>query len=133
MSGAEGWDGTERQPTAKKIELSRAESEQSAAKRKKDEDLERLNEKEPVTSSSRKASRARDKTPKQKKNGGQVRVRKSRKTKASQKVFNETMAEQVEVQEEQQEEEEVLDSDPLRSSPLPLPPRGHNSSSGEIM
>lgn len=114
---AEGADVTEPEPTG---------SMQSPAKRKKGKDLERLNEKEPVPSTSQKKSQARGKKPKQNKSGGQVRA-KPRKT--LQKVFVETEAEQVDVQEEQHQE--MLDSDPLKSSPLLIPLRDHSSSSGE--
>lgn len=112
---AEGADVTEPESTG---------SMRSPAKRKKGEDLERLNEKEPVPSTSQKKSQARGKKPKQNKSGGQVRA-KPRKT--LQKVFVETEA----VQEEQHQE--MLDSDPLNSSPLLLPLRDHSSSSGEII
>lgn len=107
---AEGADVTEPEPT---------ESMQSPAKRKKGEDLERLNEKEPVPSTSQKKSQAGGKKPKRNKSGGQVRA-KPRKT--LQKVFVETEAEQVAVQEAQHQ-----------SSPLLLPLRDHSSSSGEII
>lgn len=124
----EGWDGTECQPTATKHKLSHTESKQSRAKRKKDEDLERLNEKKPVQSSSQTTNQAREKMTKQNKREGQVRA-KPRKTKVSQKVFVETDTEQVEMQQQQ----ELLDCDPPNSSPLLPSHRHHSSSSGEIM
>lgn len=126
---AEAADVTEPQPMAKKPEQRSTESMQSPAKRKKGEDLERLADKEPVPSTNQKKSQARGKKPLQNKSGGQVRV-KPRKTKASHKVFVETEAEQVKVREQQQE---LLDSDPLNSSPLLLPLRDHSSNSGEVI
>lgn len=119
---AEGADGAEPQPT---------DSMRSPAKRKKGEDSERLNEKEPAPSTSQKRSQARGKKPKQSKSGGQVGA-KPRKTKASQRVFVETdEAGQVEVRDEQQQQRELSDSNPLNSSTSLLPLRDHSSSSGE--
>lgn len=112
--GSEGAVVTERQPLIKKLEPSHTES-----KRKKADDSARLHEKEPVS----KKSQARGKMPRQNKSGGQVRA------KALQKKLVKANTEQV----EEQQQEEVLDSDPLNSSPSLLPPRGDSGSSGENM
>lgn len=125
MSSTEGTDVTEQHSMAKKLRLSPAQSKQSPAKKKKDENLK------PVPSSSQKTSPVREKMPKQTQSRGQVRA-KPRKTKSSQEEIVKTNAEQVDVQEEQQQQN-VLDSDPPISSPLLLPLRDHSSSSGEIM
>lgn len=115
----EGADVSEHQPTAKKPKQRNAESVQSPAKRKKDQNLERLKKKEQVPSPSQKTNQAREKKPKRNKSGEQLRAN-PRKTKALQKVFVETA-------------QELLDSGPLSTSPLPLAPRGHGTSPGEII
>lgn len=114
---------TERLPTVKKSKRKNTEplnvAVPSPVKSKKDGDLEQ----QPGPSSSQKTNKAREKKTKQSKNRNQER-KTPRKTKASQEVFVETEAEQIEQQEA---------SDPLHSSPLVLPHRDHSSSSGKII
>lgn len=119
---------TERLPTVKKSKQKNTEpfnvAVPSPVKSKKDGDLEQLNETQPRPLSSQKTNKAREKKTKKSKN--RIQERKSaRKTKASQEVFVETEAEQI-------EQQEALDLDPLHSSPLVLH-RDHSSSSGKII
>lgn len=130
MSGSEKTEETnvtERLPIVKKSKQKNTEplnvAVPSPVKSKKDGDLEQLNEPQPGPSSSQKTNKAREKKTKQSKNRNQER-KTPRKTKASQEVFVETEAEQIEQQE---------GLDPLHSSPLVLPHRDHSSSSGKII
>lgn len=120
---------TERLPTVKKSKQKNTEplnvAVPSPVKSKKDGELEQLNETQPGPSSSQKTNKAREKKNKQSKNRNQER-KTHRKTKASQEVFVETEAEQI-------EQQKAPDLDPLHSSPLILPHRDHSSSSGKII
>lgn len=120
---------TERLPTVKKSKQKNTQPLNvvvpSPVKSKKDGDLEQLNETQPEPSSSQKTNKPREKKTKQSKNRNQER-KTPRKTKASQEVFVETEAEQI-------EQQEASDLDPLHSSPLVLPHRDHSISSGKII